>query len=438
MDENAYRMYDNDQISRDYREDRMRSIRRGCEDTPNGYRGNQTSWEDHEEMDRFTSRSYEDLRNSYHRDQPPRKDFQYRNRSTRPRYEGKQSSCSRDQPLRRDHEEGKRSNRKRKEGIPNSYLSNEASRKDNQDRDRSATRRHDSRREDGYLEKFEGRNMSRTDEWIVTPDKNSIEESDDFVAKIYKVLLDEGGKLKKKRFEACLRAEPLTMRFMPKGSFIRFLEDYRNVFEISDGSYNEQEEGEITDPEVRARSNIQICLDHSSSSQMCRGNCNNLHICKFKLISDCPFENCRYGHNLETDHNRHSLMHHFLQFLKPDQVRILISDMEHRRGVTIPSICTYYNKIKGCNEPIKCPHLHVCAFIAGKCGFQPNCKRSHNLEDEQPKKVLSKFGIEVNAHNKASLLKMLKLGSLHSPGGQGQGGRKTTHLYSRSGSIVPD
>ncbi|XP_062572272.1 protein mono-ADP-ribosyltransferase PARP12-like [Saccostrea cucullata] len=226
------------------------------------------------------------------------------------------------------------------------------------------------------------------------------------------------------------------MRFMPKSSFIRFLEDYGNIFEISDGSDDEQEEGEITDPEIRARSDIQICLKHSSSSQVCRGNCNNLHICKFKFISNCPSGNCRYGHDLKTDHNRQSLMHHFMQLLEPDQVRILLSGLEHRRGVTIPSICTYYNKINGCKEPVNCPHLHVCAFIAGKCAFQPNCKRSHDLEDEQPKKVLSKFGIEMNAHNKDNLLKMFKFGSLHSS--RGQGVSKITHLYSRSVSTVPD
>ncbi|XP_062622081.1 uncharacterized protein LOC134283579 [Saccostrea cucullata] len=436
MDENSYRSYSHDQMSGDYREDRMRSTRRGCEDTPNGYHGNQTSREDNKEMNRFTSRSYEGMQNSYRRDQPSRKDIQYRNRSTRPRYEDKQISCRRE-PLRRDHLERKlRSNRKRKEDIPNSYHSNKASRKDNQDRDRSATRRNDSRRGKDYLEKFEGHGMPRTEEWIVTPDKNSREENDDLAVKIYKVLLDEGGKLKKKRFEACLRAEPLTMRFMPKGSFIKFLEDYSNIFDISDGSKDEQEEGEITDQEIKARSEIQICLKHSSASQICSGNCNNLHICKFKFISDCPFENCWYGHDLKTDHNRHSLMHHFMQFLEPDQVRMLISDLEHRKGVTIPSICTYYNKINGCKEPVKCPHLHVCAYIADKCRFQPNCKRSHNLEDEQPKKVLSKFGIEIDAHNKDSLLKMLKVGSLHSPGGQGV--RKITHLNTRSGSIVPD
>ncbi|XP_062576280.1 uncharacterized protein LOC134238183 [Saccostrea cucullata] len=375
MDENAYRIYNNDQMSRDYNEDRIRPTRRDYEDMPKGYRGNHSSREDNEEMDRFTSQSYEGMQNRYRLDQPSRKDFQYRNRSTRPRYENKRISCLRDQPLRRDHQERKRSNRKRREDMQKSYHSNQAPRKDKQDRDRSATHRNDPRREKDYLERNEGRNMSRTDEWIVTPDKNtsSLQENDDLAAKIYKVLLNEGGKLKKKQFEACLRSKPLTMRFLPKGAFTKFLKSYSNIFDISDGSITEKEEGEITDPEVRA--------------------------------SDWPFDNCRYGHDLETDHNRQSLMHHFMQFLEPDQVRILISDMDHRRG---------------------------------NCAFQPNCKRSHNLEDEQPQQVLSKFGIEMNARNKDSLLKMLKLGSLHSPGDQGQGVRKTTRLYSRSGSTDPD
>lgn len=254
----------------------------------------------------------------------------------------------------------------------------------------------------------------RSDTWKVTPFKNSREENDDLAAKILTVLLDNGGKLKQKELEVCLSAKPLTIRFIPRESFSTFLKVYGNLFDVSDVSNSESEEGEITDAEVAAKSDIQICLKHTSSSQRCSGDCDHLHFCKFKLISDCSFENCKFGHDLKTDHNRRVLQLHSMQFLSLAQVQFLISNLEHRKGVTIPSICTYYNKIKGCIDPKKCPHLHVCAYIAGKCAFQPNCKRSHDIDDDQPKQVLMKYGIYVTSQNKDSLLRLLRRGPLYS------------------------
>ncbi|XP_061179318.1 uncharacterized protein LOC133187938 [Saccostrea echinata] len=402
------RSYRKNQTSRD-NQDRYRSASQGYVNTR--HHREKSSRKDNQDKKRSTRQRNEDESNRYKWDQALREDNKDMNRSTRQRYEDVSNSYHWGQTIREDNQSKNRSTRQRYEDVPNSYNWDQTLREDHQDRKRSSARMYESRRKD--------------------------EEKDDLAAKIFKVLLYKGGKMKKRELEACVLAESFAKKFMPNKSFSRFLKDYKNIFEISDACNDEKEEGEITDPEVRARSNIQICLDHTSSSYVCNGDCNDLHICKFKLISECPFENCRFGHDLQTDHNRHSLKHHFMQFLNPEQVRFLISELEHRKGVTIPSICNYYNKIKGCKESIKCPHLHVCSYIAGKCAFQPNCKRSHNLEDDQPRRVLSKFGIAVDANNKERLLRMLSWDPFHFPRGQGQVSRKIPHPIRQNGSIKP-
>ena len=114
-----------------------------------------------------------------------------------------------------------------------------------------------------------------------------------------------------------------------------------------------------------------------------------------------------------------------MQHLNYEQVKGLLTDLSHRRGVTIPSICSFYNYIQGCSKSkSECPHLHVCKFIAGKCKFYPDCKRSHQLDDEQPKQVLRKHGIEVTPENKDILIGLLQRGLNSKFQGQGKGQSK--------------
>lgn len=276
-------------------------------------------------------------------------------------------------------------------------------------------------REQDSRSNFESKDeeMKKKNRWIVTPYKNSRKENDNLAAMVFTVLLDNSGKLKRKELENKLGAKPLTMDFEPKESFLKFLNVYKDIFEIQESPNDEKEEGEISDPEVVTRSNIQICIKHASSSQSCRGDCDNLHVCKFHFIRECSFENCKFGHDLNTDHNRQALKNHYMQHLNPEQVKGLLTDLNHRKGVTIPSICSFYNYIQGCNKPKDCPHLHVCSFIGGRCAFYPNCKRSHDLDDEQPKQVLKKYGLEITPENKDIVIGLLSRGLTSK--GQGQG-----------------
>ena len=249
------------------------------------------------------------------------------------------------------------------------------------------------------------------DRWIVEPRKNTRKENDELAAKVFTVLVDNGGTLKRKELESKLRAKPLTLWFVPSGALFYFLKDYRNIFEIINPLSEEQEEGEILDPIVNARSAIQICVKHASSTKSCTEHCNDLHVCKFHFISECSFENCKFGHDLDTEHNKKSLEFHHMQHLNNKQVKGLLTDFSHRRGVTIPSICSFYNYIQGCSKSkSECPHLHVCKFITDKCAFYPKCKRSHQLDDEQPKQVLRKHGIEVTPENKDIVIDLLRRG----------------------------
>ena len=267
--------------------------------------------------------------------------------------------------------------------------------------------------------------MQNEDRWVIKPHKNSREENDDIASKVFTVLIDNGGKLKRKEMESKLKAEPLTIEFVPSDAFVKFLNVYKNIFDIQNSSSEEQEEGEILDPIVNARSGIQICVKHASSTKSCTDHCNDLHVCKFHFISECSFDNCKFGHDLDTEHNKKSLKFHHMQHLNYEQVKGLLTDLSHRRGVTIPSICRYYNFIQGCSKSkSECPHLHVCQFIAGKCAYYPDCKRSHQLEDEQPKQVLRKHGIEVKPENKDIVIDLLQRGLNSKFQGQGKGESK--------------
>nr|XP_022296106.1 uncharacterized protein LOC111105916 isoform X2 [Crassostrea virginica] len=217
--------------------------------------------------------------------------------------------------------------------------------------------------------------MQNEDRWVIEPRKNSREENDDIASK--------------------------------------------------NSSSEEQEEGEILDPIVNARSAIQICVKHASSTKSCAEHCNDLHVCKFHFISECSFENCKFGHDLDTEHNKKSLKFHHMQHLNYEQVKGLLTDLSHRSGVTIPSICSFYNYIQGCSKPkSECPHLHVCKFIAGNCAYYPKCKRSHQLDEEQPKQVLRKHGIEVTPENKDIVIDLLQRGLNSKSQGQGKGESK--------------
>lgn len=123
-----------------------------------------------------------------------------------------------------------------------------------------------------------------------------------------------------------------------------------------------------------------------------------LHICRNFVLSECDRgSKCLFGHDLKTEHNkvvmRRSLLHCFDQESALHQIR----DLRYRNDTTLPVICKFYNRI-GLR---RCRHqeghgqfLHVCEkYIKGTCKAGFSCNLTHDLEGENPKRILSSYGM---------------------------------------------
>ena len=163
---------------------------------------------------------------------------------------------------------------------------------------------------------------------------------------------------------------------------------------------------------------VKLCAKHSNLETRGKCDCNDLHICKFFLLSRCPTgSNCRFGHNLGSDHNIRVLKTHFLHRLTLKQIKNFICRKENRNRTTTPEICKFYNTERGCKHDTgfdsrsRCQYLNVCRFyISSSCKFKTRCKRSHDLFSGQPRKVLSLYGLEPEFGSQYSqdILAMLK------------------------------
>lgn len=147
--------------------------------------------------------------------------------------------------------------------------------------------------------------------------------------------------------------------------------------------------------------NIRLCMRHSNDGGQRKCNCNDLHICKFYLLSTCPNgDTCKFGHKLKTEHNIRVSKLHFLHRLTLKQIKNFICQTENRNRTTTPEICKFYNTERGCKHETgfdsrsMCQYLNICRFhISSSCKFGTRCKRSHDLFSGQPRKVLSSYGL---------------------------------------------
>jgi hypothetical protein len=74
------------------------------------------------------------------------------------------------------------------------------------------------------------------------------------------------------------------------------------------------------------------------------------------------------------------------------------------------SICKFYNNEGTCKRGQSCDYLHVCKyFIDNDCKFGNGCKRSHNVLDVQPRKVLTKYGIVSDYYDKRDDIRVREL-----------------------------
>ncbi|XP_061186602.1 uncharacterized protein LOC133194708 [Saccostrea echinata] len=225
------------------------------------------------------------------------------------------------------------------------------------------------------------------------------QEDRHMAALIVRILADNNYKLDAEDLQDKVNMEPFPSGFNDTEAFVEFLKRFKDVF------YFNNSETSVVSVEVGLLVNLEICLPHTGG--YCKGDCNELHLCKFFVLNACEIWNCKFGHDYETPHNQRVLESHFMQYLYPEQVNSLLRALVNRKGVTVPGICRYYNSSLGCRNTETCPYLHVCTYVAETCRYYPFCKFSHNLLDVQPRSLLWKYGINMNYVKKEDVFKVL-------------------------------
>ncbi|KAK3600069.1 hypothetical protein CHS0354_009688 [Potamilus streckersoni] len=155
---------------------------------------------------------------------------------------------------------------------------------------------------------------------------------------------------------------------------------------------------------VKPQIKLELCKIHCSKNGNCVGRpntlCNGLHVCKFYILGSCKqkVKNCKYGHNLSTQHNVQVLQDHLLDHLKEEELKYLLNLAVNRPKTTVPQICKFYNVEKGCSnqkEGKPCPYLHLCKhYIIGECRHKGNCKRNHDVFVRDVKLLLERYKID--------------------------------------------
>jgi hypothetical protein len=142
-------------------------------------------------------------------------------------------------------------------------------------------------------------------------------------------------------------------------------------------------------------------MDHAVES------CRYPHVCAKHIISDesCDMTTCTRNHNLVTEQSRDILTE--LGFIADGNYNSLLEAYSQKckekltvfahDNVTGP--CCYYN-YKGCMlGELHCPFTHICKkWFDGSC-LSENCAWSHNILNNQAKRLLQIFKIDTNQPN---------------------------------------
>lgn len=167
---------------------------------------------------------------------------------------------------------------------------------------------------------------------------------------------------------------------------------------------------------IKLITNVSICETHCSQNKTCPGTipfCSGLHVCKFYILSGkCKLAGqCRFGHDLTISHNMQILKDHFLECVSVEDLKFLLGQVESRTSVTAPRICKFYNVEAGCRHSEggrPCPNLHLCRhYVLDTCRFSRNCRRSHNVMDQDVKSILEKHGISTRQTTKDVLAELM-------------------------------
>ncbi|XP_075795472.1 protein mono-ADP-ribosyltransferase PARP12 isoform X2 [Pelodiscus sinensis] len=136
---------------------------------------------------------------------------------------------------------------------------------------------------------------------------------------------------------------------------------------------------------VVATSTVRLCPEHGAPGAGCRGQCGQLHVCRYFLYGNCRYQRtrkeCKFVHNFRSEHNLRVLKTHGLENLNDDELCQLLLQND---SSLLPEVCMHYNKGDGpygsCTFKKICTKLHLCQyFLQGECRFGSNCKRSHDI-----------------------------------------------------------
>lgn len=176
-----------------------------------------------------------------------------------------------------------------------------------------------------------------------------------------------------------------------------------------------------SDPEtsvlhVNIKVQVRICERHKSlpfSKDACP--CSALHICPFHLLRNCSKVECSLGHDLRTQHNANVLKEYRLHRSTLTEIVDYLRNVAHRGVDTVPSVCKFYNRRRGCSKESEsdddemCTELHLCFFYAvDNCRKGTDCELTHSIMSGQPLILLQKFGLDPIEQGEFNILSVIR------------------------------
>ncbi|XP_053319348.1 protein mono-ADP-ribosyltransferase PARP12-like [Spea bombifrons] len=140
------------------------------------------------------------------------------------------------------------------------------------------------------------------------------------------------------------------------------------------------------------RSALRMCAQQPPT---CGEDCQKLHLCRYYVLGSCSRSPCKFNHSIQTARNLQILQRHNLEHVRfMDLQQILL---QNDPGL-LPDVCRHYNHGGGphgsCNFKESCNKLHMCQhYLQDDCMFGSKCKRSHDLQEAETLKKLTKWGL---------------------------------------------